>query len=269
MLGKLDALRQPAWRALVAGDELQLRAVDEDLVLGGLDRQDVGRVAGGNRIEVGFELHHPVVPADPQRHFGRIVGARREGLEMRLFQDEPFEGRLACGVVDVLVALLGQPPLGGPAQIVQVLELPTAQQVGLDVAKRRLDLPLRLRVPGPASDGLAVVMGDERRKGGVEDGLAGFPAQDHRLFVVVEALPRDPAKMGEGVLMPSNERVEIAGRGEVDVMPPREGQDVGEAQDRRPARTPEAKGVGTPVHLALLARLGLEADDGLWLGRRP
>ena len=43
--GKLDALRQPAWGALVPCDELQPGAIDEDLVLGCLDGEDVGGVA--------------------------------------------------------------------------------------------------------------------------------------------------------------------------------------------------------------------------------
>lgn len=269
VVGILDALSESARETLVLGDEHELGTVEEDLALGCFDGQDVGDIVARNRVEVGLELHHPAVSADAQRHFGCIVGTRGQRLEIGLFGGEALQWGLPRGAMDVAVAFLGQPPPGGPAQIVGVLERSAAEQVGLDVAKRDFNLTFRLWASRPAGHGLTVVMGDERRKGGVEDGPAGFPAQDHGPLVIIQTVPGNAAKIFEGVAVPADERIEIAGCREVDVVAPGVGQDVGEAPELHLACAPKRNRVEAPVHLALLAGLGLEADDRLLLARQP
>ena len=54
--------------------------------------------------------------------------------------------------------------------------------------------------------------------------------------------------------------------GKLDELPPRETQDVGEAEDIALARAGERDRVGAPVHLPLDSGVGFKADDGLAVG---
>ena len=59
------------------GDELNLGRVDQDLVLRGLETQDVGDVVGRDGVTVRLKLNEPVWIADPKRHFGAVIGMKR------------------------------------------------------------------------------------------------------------------------------------------------------------------------------------------------
>lgn len=49
----------------MSGDQLNLRGVDQDLLLRGLEAQNVGDMAGGNGVVIRFKLNEPVCIADP------------------------------------------------------------------------------------------------------------------------------------------------------------------------------------------------------------
>ena len=61
----------------MTGDKLNLGVVDPDLVLRCLETQDVGDVAGGYGVVVRLKLNVPVWSADPQGHFGAVIGMKR------------------------------------------------------------------------------------------------------------------------------------------------------------------------------------------------
>src|SRR5208283_4660846 len=106
--------------------------------------------------------------------------------------------------------------------------------------------------------GLASVMRDEGRKRGIKDGSATFPSEHHRLFVVIKTFPGHSPKILEGILMSSDQAIEVTVSRKVDVLTPGETQDIGETLDRALAATGERDRIGTPIHLALLPRIRLK-----------
>ena len=88
----------------------------------------------------------------------------------------------------------------------------------------------------PACDGLAAIMRDKGRKCWIEDRLACLPPKDDRLFIVVQAFPRNALVIVKGVLVPADEAKEVMAGREVDVVPAGEAEDVGEALDGARAR---------------------------------
>ena len=44
----------------MSGNEFNLRRVDQDFLLRGLEAQNVGDMAGGNGVEVRFKLNEPI-----------------------------------------------------------------------------------------------------------------------------------------------------------------------------------------------------------------
>ena len=69
-------------------------------------------------------------------------------------------------------------------------------------------------------------MGNEIDKGGVENRPARFPAQQDRLFSVIQALARAPAEIPKRVLMTPDQGEKITVPGEIDILPPGKSQDV-------------------------------------------
>ena len=111
-------------------DEVQLRRVDQDLLLGGLQGQDVGHLLVRDRIAVGLELEVPFQIADPEGHFRTVIGMERQGRQggQFLFEKE-FQGRPAGGFMPVAIAFLTQPPAGTGPEIIGILELAAAQEI--------------------------------------------------------------------------------------------------------------------------------------------
>ena len=99
-----------------------------------------------------------------------------------------------------------------------------------------------------------MIMRNKRCKGGIEDRPATFPSEHHRLFAIIETLPGYSSKVLEGILMSSNQAIEVMVGRKVDVLPPGEAQDIGEALHLALAAMGEGNRIGTPIHLALLAR---------------
>ena len=225
---------QPCRISLMPGDELNLGAVDQDLLLRGLEAQDVGDMAGGNGVEVRFKLNEPVWIADPQGHFGAVIGMK--GQRLKRFLSKEFQGSVPGRVMDMQIGLLFEPPPGSGPEVFEILEVSSIEQIAFYVLKRRLDFPLRFRPALSARNGLAVIMGDKGRKRGIEDRPSAFPSEHHRLFVVVKAFPGHSPKVLEGILMSSDQAVEVTVDRKVDVLPPGEAQDIGEALHLCPCR---------------------------------
>ena len=111
--------------------------------------------------------------------------------------------------MDVQVGLLFEPPPGDRPKVFQILELSSIKEIAFDVFKRCLDLPLRLSPTLPARNGLAMIMRNEGREGGIEDRPSAFPTEHNRLFVIVETFLRRPAIILEGILMSSDQGVKV------------------------------------------------------------
>ena len=237
-------------------DELNLGRVDQDLVLRGLETQDVGDVVGRDGVTVRLKLNEPVWIADPKRHFGAVIGMKRQRLKRLLGKE--FQGSVPGRVVEMQIRLLFQPPPGDAPEVFEILEVSSIEQIPFYVLKRRLDFTLRFRPALSTRNGLAVIMCDKGRKRGIKDRPSALPSEHHRLFVVIKTLPGHSPKILEGILMSSNQAVEVMADRKVDVLTPGETQDIGEALYRALAATGEGDRIGTPIHLTLLPRIRLK-----------
>jgi len=198
-------------RPFMADDDLKFRRVDDDLLLRGLHRQDVGHMLVWDGIAVGLELEVSFEVADPKRHFRAVIGMKRQRPQGRkLLFEEDLQRRPAGGVMHMGVAPFADPPAGAGAEIVEILKLAAAQEIALHVLKRALDLPLRFGPASTADDRVTAIVGDEGGKGRVDHRPPRLPAQDDRLLAVVETLGRDTRKMREGVLVAANQGEKIS-----------------------------------------------------------
>jgi len=150
--------------------------------------------------------------------------------------------------------------------VLQILKVSGIEEIFFHEQKWRLDLTLGFRAPWTTSDGPALIVRDEGDESGIEDRTLRLPAQDHRLFTIVEALAGQAAKILEGVPVTTDERVEIAMEGKIDIVPSRKGQDVRETEDGSLASLLEVDGIGAPVHLPLDSAIRLETNDGVPFG---
>jgi hypothetical protein len=131
----------------------------------------------------------------------------------------------------VAIAFFAQPPAGTGPETIEILELAAAQKISLHVLKRALDFSFRFSPAAPADDGTAAIMGDEGGEGRIDHRPPRLPAQDHRFLTVVETLGRRARKMREGLQVATDQGEKIPPRGEVDKMPPREAENIGETLD--------------------------------------
>jgi len=254
--------------SFMTDDEVELRRVDQDLMLGGFHGQDVGHVLVRYGIAVGFKLDVPFKIADPEGHFRAVIGMERQGCQggQFLFEKE-FQGGPAGCIMQMDIAFLAHPPTGTRLKILDILELAAAQKIPLHVLKRALDFSFRFSPAAPADDRTYAVMGDEGGKSRIDHRPARFPAQDDRCLAVVETLGGRTGKMREGVLVAADQGEKIPPPGEVDKMPPGEAEDVGETLYSRFAGSKELDGIRAPVHLSLKTWPCLETDNGCFFGR--
>ena len=246
------------------GDELNLGRVDQDLVLRGLETQDVGDVVGRDGVTVRLKLNEPVWIADPKRHFGAVIGMK--GQRLKHFLSKEFQGSVPGRIMNMEIGLLFEPPLGSAPEVLEVLKVSSIEQIPLYVLKRRLHLPLRFRPALSTRNGLAVIMGDEGRKRRIKDRPSALPSEHHRLFVVIKTLPGHSPKILEGILMSSNQAVEVTAGRKVEVLPSGESQDVRKALHLTLAGTDEGDCIRAPIHLPLLSRSRLKPYDRFSIG---
>jgi len=171
----------------------------------------------------------------------------------------------------VLAAVdLGKPVFGHEGvELLEGEEASAVEQVGGDVVKRFLDLTLGLRASSSAGPGSKAVVGGERQKARVVNGLLPIPALHHHFHVVVEANRGSPSQVLEGPHVLAHGGGEVLGFDEAQVAPSRVAEDVAEGPDLRLSFREEIDLEGRVIHLRLDARPGLESDDRLDDGPRP
>lgn len=90
--------------SFMSSDELNLRRINQDLLLRGLEAQNVGDMAGGNGVEIRFKLNKPVTTADAQRHLGAVI--RMKGQRLKGFLGKEFQRGMPSRVMDMKIGLL-------------------------------------------------------------------------------------------------------------------------------------------------------------------
>jgi len=102
--------------ALMLGHQYDLRAVDEQFLLGGLQGEDIGHILIRDGVAVGFKVQESVDAANPQGHFGGVIIVKGQGLKGPSFLLHKEVQRGPTGVVmDMRVEFFSEPPLGrGP-----------------------------------------------------------------------------------------------------------------------------------------------------------
>ena len=121
-------------------DELDLGAVDQDLLLRGLESQDVSDVLGRDGVIVRFKLNESVWIADPKRHFRAVIGMKRQRLKR--FLSKEFQRSVPGRIMDMEIRLLFEPPPCHSPKVFKILEVSSIEQIPFYVFKRCLDLPL-------------------------------------------------------------------------------------------------------------------------------
>jgi len=252
---------KPGRISLMPGDEFNLGAVDQDFLLRGLETQDIGDVLGRDGVVVRLKLNEPVWAADPKRHLGGVIGMKGQRLKGLL--GKQFQGSVPGRVVDMQVRLLFEPPPAGGPEVFKILKVSSIEQVPFYKFKWCLNLPFRLRPPPLACNGLALIMRDEGRKRGIKDGPSTFPSKNHRLLGIIETLPGHSAKVLEGILMPSDQAVEVMAARKVNVLSSGESQDIGEALHLTLPTAGEGDRIRAPILLTLLPWIRFEPYHGV------
>ena len=246
----------------MSSDELNLRRINQDLLLRSLEAQNVGDMAGGNGVEIRFKLNKPVTTADAQCHLRAVI--RMKGQRLKGFLGKEFQRGMPGRVMDMEIGLLFQPPPGSGPEVLEILEVSSIEPIAFHILERCLDFPLRFR-PVPQRDRLALIMRDKGRKGRIEDRPATLPSEHHRLFAIVKALFRHAAKVREGILMPADQAIEVPVGCKVDVLPSGEAQDIRKTFHLALAGPGERDRIRTLIHLPLNTRFGFESDHRLWI----
>ena len=236
--------------------------MDDQLVLGHAHRDALADQPPGRRVEVLAVDHEPLGVDGAVHDLGGVERPRRQRQQVGPFLgvavDRP---RLGLAVL-ADVGDLGQPPGRGLVQVPQAAEGPAAQQARFDISEGPLDLPLRLRPPGPAGHRPEAVVGRERQEPRVVDRLVAVVAADDDLHVVIEARRRDPAQVLEGADVLADGRGEVLRLDEAEVLPPRVAQHVAEGVNAAAAFVAEVEVIRGVIHLGLLSRRGLEPPHG-------
>ena len=145
----LDLLSAPGRSPFMPCQELEFRAVDQDLFLRGLDAENVRDMARRHGIPVGLEKNESIRTAEAQSDFRGVIGACRKRLQGGLFLlEKQFERGTPGRVVNMPIGLFRKPPARHSSQIFQVGKLATAQEIPLDIFEGGFDFSLGL---GPSS----------------------------------------------------------------------------------------------------------------------
>lgn len=256
-------------RELVARYETEVGGVDEELVLGDPDREDLGDVVVGDRVAVAVHGDEAVGAADAVEDAGRIVGVERQGTEERALLGEHFELGPAGLLVPASIA-------GGPlphgeleAEVLDVAEAPAVEEAALELPETSFHPRLVVGMARPAGYRPELVVSGESEEARVVDGLAPLPAEHDRLLAVVLARPGCSLEAGEGREVTVHEGVEVAAGEDAVALAGGVGEHVREELDRLAPARGEVDGEGRPVALGHLARpvhLSRQAGRGDGLG---
>lgn len=198
---------------------------------------------------------------------GRITTSRSERWEgAHGLGIKTLAGWLASGGVDADIGHLVAPLVGLGLEVGEIAagaQRPKVVPAGVDGAW--LHLPLFLRWGHIAGDGGDMEGPQKRQKVCVETHQGALPLQDRRAHVVMDECFGGALEKVQGMEEAAVQGVLPLRRGKLQVQQPAMTCNHGETGEcaRRGAIGERAE--RAPVALALLARGGCEADDGLWL----
>lgn len=112
------------------GNQFQFRTVDEDFPFGSFESQNIGDEGKGYGIEVGLKLDKALGGADPEGDFGtvvRVCGQGKESIFFLFFKE--FDNDSSGGIVEVRVGSFPEPPTGGSAQMLHILEVSGIEEI--------------------------------------------------------------------------------------------------------------------------------------------
>ena len=257
--GRVDELRvdvhaAAAGRELVARHEPEVGGVDEELVLGDADGEDLGDVVVGHGVAVAVDGDEAVGAADAVEDARRVVGVERQRSQEGALLGEHLElGPMRLPVQAGIAG--GALPLGElAAEVLHVAEAAAVEEAPLELPKSALDPGFVIWVPGAAGDRPELVVSGEGEEARVVDGLAPLPAEHDRLLVVVLAGPGGALEAGEGGEVAVHESVEVAAVEDGVALAGGVGEHVREELDRLATARREVDGEGRPVALRHLAR---------------
>jgi hypothetical protein len=100
-----------------------------------------------------------------------------KGQRLKRLLGEELQRSVPGRIMNMEIRLLFEPPPGDRPKIFKILEVSSIEEIAFDVFKRCFNFPLRLSPALPARNGLALIMGDKGRKGGIKDGPSTFPSR--------------------------------------------------------------------------------------------
>ena len=143
-VGEIDDRLAVSGRCLlVPGEHREVGRVDEELVLGDAEDDEVEDGAEGNGVAHVVPAHEGVVGDDAIGDLGGVVGVRWQGEEVILLAGKAIEGALPGGVVQVPIAGGVHPRAGERIEVGLGGERAGVEQVALDILEGSLDLPFR------------------------------------------------------------------------------------------------------------------------------
>ncbi len=241
---RIDVHPSAARREFVARHEPEIGGVDEELVLGDADREDLGDVVVGDGVAVAVDGDEAVGAADAIEDAGRVVGVERQGPQERALLGE----HLQLGPAGLLVraGVAGGPlPLGElMLQVLDVAETPAVEEASLELPETSFHPRLVVGVAGAAGHRPELVVSGEGEEARVVDGLAPLPAEYDGLLAVVLARPRGALEPGEGGEVSVHEGVEVAAGEDAVALASGVGEHVGEELDGLPSARGEVDGEG-------------------------
>ena len=206
------------------GELVQLRTINNQLLLGDPQRQDLAEVPPGDRILVLAICHEAFAIDGTIDDLRRIIGLSGERDQVRPLLGVPIERAAVRLPMDPYVGDVGQPAAGDFIQMLQGAERTAVEQVCFYIVKGPLYFAFRFRPPGPAGRRPEAVMGSERQEAGIVDRLAMLIAGDDDLHVVVQATGGDSAQVLESMHVLTDRGGEVLTLGEAEILPPRPSQ---------------------------------------------
>ena len=246
--GRVDVLRidvdaAAAGRELVARDQAQIGGVDEELVLGDSDREDLGNVVVGDRIAIAVDGDEAVDGADPVMDARGVIWMERQRPQERLLLGKHLQLGPAGLPVGAGVAGVGLPDRQLAPQVLEVAEAAGIEEAALEFPEAALDAGLVVGVVAPAGQRRKLVVRGVGEEARVVDRLIALPSQDYGLLAVVLASMGGAIEAGKGGVMAVHQRVVVAAKEGAATLARRVGEHVREDLDHRPAGEREVDGV--------------------------
>lgn len=241
---RVDVHASTAWSELVARNESKVSGIDEELVLGDADGQDLGDVVVRDGIAIAVDSHEAVDAADAIEDAGAVVGVEGQGPQKRLLLGK----HLQFGEPGLLVrsGIAGGPlPLSElPAQVLDIAEAPAVEEAPFEFPITTLHPRLVVWVARAAGHWPKLIVSGKGEKAWVVDGLTTLPAQHDRPLTVVLACLGGTLEASEGSEVAIHEGMEVAAGKDAVALAGGVGEHVGEELDELTATPGEINGEG-------------------------